>query len=100
MIKWQKLKRLIKRRKSPEEIEREEYFSGKTKCAMCKTPTPYRVKHRLQSSLARHRLHSTTAVLCAKCHRQMHMDKVRAELNAEHMRFLESIKPPEPFIFR
>ena len=94
---WQKLKQLINRKESP---ERKEYFSGETKCAMCKIPTPYRVKHRLQSSLARQRFHSTTAVLCAKCHRHMHMDKLRADLDAEHARFLEEAKVPEPFIFR
>ena len=77
---WHKLKQLIKHMKTPEEIEREEYFSGKTKCALCKTPTPYRVKHKF---------HTTTAILCGGCHRQMHIDKIRADLDAEHARFLE-----------
>jgi len=28
------------------------------------------------------------------------MDKLRADLDAEHARFLEEAKVPEPFIFR
>lgn len=91
---WQKLKQLLKRKeKTEQEIEREDYLSGKTKCDVCSTPTPYRVKHQY---------HHTTAVLCARCHENLHRDRSRTrKFKLFGNPFGKKEKPkPEPFVFR